>query len=120
MAKDKKAPSEVVGEETKVEQVAPNAETTEAPAAETKPEETPAEEAPAEETKAETETPKEEVAITEEKTETDTTELNAEIPATEEVVQPSAEQPADPTAGLEFERYWDIMSHSYKQRLVKK
>ena len=39
MAKEKKKPAEVIGEETKVEQVAPNAETIEATAAENKPEE---------------------------------------------------------------------------------
>jgi len=135
MAKEKKNPAEVIGEETKVEQVAPNAETIEATAAENKPEEekpvvdtseqvtAPEEKTEVvanstEETKAEA--PKGDVAIAEEKTETATTELNAEIPATEEAVQPNAEQPADPTENLEFEEYWDIMSHSPKKRLVVK
>ena len=137
MAKEKKAPEEVVGEETKVEQVAPNAETVEAPASETKTEEEkPVVDAPeqvaapeektevvansTEETKAEAEAPKEDVEIAEEKTETATAELNAEIAATEESVQPNVEQPADPTENLEFEEYWDIMSHSPKKRLVVK
>jgi len=109
MKKEKKNPAEVIGEETKVEQVAPNAETIEATAAENKPEE----EKPVVDTS-------EQVTAPEEKTETATAELNAEIPASEESVHPNAEQYADPTEGLVFERYFDIMSHSYKQRLVVK
>lgn len=109
MAKVNETPAEVVGEETNVEQVAPNAETVEAPAAENKPkEEKPVVDA------------SEQFAAPEEKTEVATAELNAEIPASEEAVQPNAEQPSDPTENLEFEEYWDIMSHSPKKRLVVK